>query len=90
MGKFSRQDVNESATKYTSPEGKICLDEVVESLPIPEFDGTMIGSEAIILDPSVVTELKEYVTSIAGMYRKNVSPIHDLFWSSCFSPDLVS
>ena len=59
--------------KYSSPRGRICLDEVVESLPIPEFDGTMFGSEAINLDPLVVAELKEYVHFIAESYRENVS-----------------
>ena len=73
MGTLNKQGENDGATmKYNTPQGKTCLDEVVESLPIPEFDGAMFGSEAINLDPSVVAELKEYVHSIAESYRDNV------------------
>ena len=44
----------------------------MESLPIPDFDGTVPGTGTISLEPSVVAELSDYVGAIAENYRANV------------------
>jgi hypothetical protein len=75
MGQQNKRGINGAALTYTAPNGKICLDEVVESLSIPGFDGTVVGSEAITLSPDAVAELKGYVSAIAGNYRAN--PFHN-------------
>jgi len=74
-GQQNKRTVNPAELKYSTENGKICLDEVVESLPIPEFDGTVVGAEAITLESDVVAELKDYVSAIAGNYRAN--PFHN-------------
>jgi hypothetical protein len=45
-GQFSKRSIPTTAIKYSSPEGKICLDEVVEVLHLPQFDGKGICEDA--------------------------------------------
>ena len=54
------------------------LDEVSEVIVLPEFDDHALASDpkSLILDPGVELQLYEYVTAVAGMYRKN--PFHNI------------
>lgn len=60
---------------YEPPEGKICLDEVKESIPMPNFDAkiTEAASDYGLADiPEEVRQsLREYVSIIARSYRRN-------------------
>ena len=58
-------------------EGSSALEEITESINLPHFDERIHGManktrpERIELDPLVQSELKDYVTTIASMYRSN-------------------
>lgn len=62
-------------------EGSTALDEVTETIQLPEFDENIHSManktrpESIELDELVELELKDYVTTIASMYRSN--PFHN-------------
>lgn len=55
------------------------LNEVKEIISLPRFDAAAIKKthdpDAVILDASIQNELREYVTSLASMYRGN--PFHN-------------
>ncbi|KAL7562532.1 hypothetical protein ACA910_008238 [Epithemia clementina (nom. ined.)] len=53
------------------------LDEVSEVIVLPDYDDLAYAADpkSVILDPDVELQLYEYVTSVAGMYRKN--PFHN-------------
>jgi hypothetical protein len=55
--------------------GSMALDEVTEIIKLPQFDErdhkTRTRPDSIILDPVVVEQLRDYVTTIASMYRDN-------------------
>ena len=57
-------------------EGTV-LDEVVEVVNLPKFDARMgdLDTEAIKLDPTIEIQLREYVQTVAAMYRDN--PFHN-------------
>ena len=66
---------DEVATK----QGETVLDEVKEIIELPAFDHdwheTEDDPDCIELDPSVLSELRDYVSTIASMYRDN--PFHN-------------
>eukprot|EP00934_Nitzschia_sp_Nitz4_P004638 Nitzschia sp. Nitz4//scaffold197_size40390//30718//39231//NITZ4_007521-RA/size40390-augustus-gene-0.11-mRNA-1//1//CDS//3329540496//4628//frame0 len=57
----------------------IALDEVVEVITMPKFSSTSIqameNATSVELDEVVVNQLKDYITTIAHMYREN--PFHN-------------
>ena len=58
--------------------GQTVLDEVKEIIELPAFDYNAPGKEgqdSSQLDPEVISELRDYVTTIASMYRDN--PFHN-------------
>jgi hypothetical protein len=63
---------------YSPPDGKTCLDEVVEVIKLPKF-----GAEACLnqvdldieINPVVIEQLREVVTTIANTYHDN--PFHN-------------
>lgn len=64
------------APKLRHKEGSTALDEVTEVIELPHFDAKMSSKlktrpESIELDDMVYLELKDYVTTIASMYRDN-------------------
>jgi hypothetical protein len=73
---FSKRNTPTTAISYSCPEGKICLDEVVEVIHLPKFDGKGIheDAESIELDSDVVSQLRSYVNAIASRYQNN--PFH--------------
>lgn len=60
-------------------DGSTVLDEVVEIIRLPEFDGraarAQVDPSTIDLGENVMTQLRDYVTIIATMYRDN--PFHN-------------
>ena len=64
---------------FDPPDSVICLDEVKEAIIMPEFDAetaAAIGEhKQIELNPQVISELREYVATIASLYRDN--PFHN-------------
>jgi hypothetical protein len=63
---------------YSPPDGKTCLDEVVEVIKLPKFDAkaclNQIDYDAEI-SPVVVEQLRDVVTTIAKSYLDN--PFHN-------------
>jgi hypothetical protein len=63
----------------TIPPGRRALDEVVEVIDLPTFDPSCaaasvvedVDTDAVELDEEIETELRDYVTAIASMYRDN-------------------
>jgi hypothetical protein len=57
--------------------GSMVLDEVVEIIELPEYPSSRTNedSSSIALDPFVIKELHDYVSTIAAMYRDN--PFHN-------------
>jgi hypothetical protein len=68
-----------SSVSFIPPEGRICLDEVIEAIALPKFDfkaatGTS-NHHLVQISPSVVSALRAYVSIIASTYRDN--PFHN-------------
>lgn len=58
--------------------GKTVLDEVCETIDLPEITGraTVVRPEdveSVVLPAAIVEQLKDYVTSLSVLYHKNVS-----------------
>ena len=53
------------------------LDEVVEVVNLPTFDARIgeLDPDSVVMDPNVEIELREYVQTLAAMYREN--PFHN-------------
>jgi hypothetical protein len=60
-------------------EDLIGINEVVEAIMLPRFDANKETSESdwhdVTIDPAVLSQLREYVSIIASMYRNN--PFHN-------------
>ncbi len=58
-------------------KGCHCIEEVIEVIHLPEFDGAIKGipESEITLGTDVMKQLREYVTEISGTYREN--PFHN-------------
>ncbi len=58
---------------------KIVVDEVAEVITLPKFTARSIKvlekAETIVLEEAVISQLKDYISTIASMYRKN--PFHN-------------
>jgi len=61
--------------KYFPPEGRICVDEASEAVKMPEFNkeiATCDGNhEEIYIPDNVIEQVRNYVSTIASMYRNN-------------------
>jgi hypothetical protein len=63
-------------TYRSHTDGRICLDEVVEALTLPKFDGTGFHDEsAVVLTREVVSQLRAFVAAVSEGYRYN--PFHN-------------
>lgn len=51
--------------------GSSYLDEVMEIIMLPDFDGAKVVSNTAVLPKTVQEQLRDYVTCIASMYRSN-------------------
>jgi hypothetical protein len=72
--------VEESAGNLTfhRPEGSCLLDEIQTKIKMPDFNAKAVEAgdyKSLDISPDVVEELRDYVSSIATMYRKN--PFHN-------------
>lgn len=58
---------------------KIVVDEVAEIITLPKFTAKSIKAldkaNSVVLDEEVVSQMKDYINTIASMYRKN--PFHN-------------
>jgi hypothetical protein len=56
-------------------QGAIVIDEVVESIELPEFDARAVKASIdpgeVRLSPAIITQVHDYVTMIASMYPNN-------------------
>lgn len=73
-----------SIESHGSPLG-MPLDEVAEIIELPSFDKKALkrqrdNSEKNEVDPELMSQLKEYVTMVAGMYKDN--PFHNFAHAS--------
>jgi len=80
LSTFHSSFADTSVTEAEDPEeDKIVVDEVVEIITLPKFDPKSIKalekSQSVELDDAVVNQLKDYISTIAQMYRKN--PFHN-------------
>lgn len=72
---------------YQPAEGMTCLDEVTAVIDMPRFDqnsASKIGTGShrnVVVDPETVNSLREFVTAIAALYRKN--PFHNFEHGKC-------
>jgi hypothetical protein len=68
-----------SSVSFSPPEGKTCLDEVIEAIALPKFDSKAATGTSnhhlVQISPSVVSALRAYVSIIASTYRDN--PFHN-------------
>jgi hypothetical protein len=63
---------------YSPPDGKTCLDEVVEVIKLPKFDAKACLNQIdyeVEISPVVVQQLRDVVTTIAKCYLDN--PFHN-------------
>ena len=65
---------------FASPLGKTCLDEVKEVIRLPKFDARTAAirssdSNMVTIKPVVLEQLREFVFTIACMYKDN--PFHN-------------
>ena len=80
-----RRDLKLNTKKNVAPPhltlkgGSTALDEVTEIITLPQFDPnahkTRTSPEDVVLDEAIVAQLRDYVTTIASMYRDN--PFHN-------------
>ena len=78
-------------TMIQSLPGKTVSDEVQEIIELPEFDATAVRNQqdpdTIQLDPIIVTQLRDLVTSLANMYQAN--PFHSFEHASHVTMSVV-
>lgn len=62
---------------YTLPEGKTSLDEVVDVIPMPDFDckTATLCSANVVIDSEAMKQLHKLVSTIASYYKNN--PFHN-------------
>ena len=74
-----KSDVISDAEMKILNKGGMILDEVVEIITLPKFDSKLAHNQAdpntIEIPPLVVAQLREYVRTVATMYREN--PFHN-------------
>jgi hypothetical protein len=75
----------------SAPTGATVLDEVKESITLPQFDAEAARHEShpedIVLESAVESELRDYVGTIAMMYREN--PFHNFEHASHVTMSVV-
>ena len=75
----ARQKKGEELPTYQPEAGSTALDEVVEVITLPNFDAKAVAKAEnyrhIELDPMLSRQLRDYVQTIASMYRNN--PFHN-------------
>jgi hypothetical protein len=66
----------EEPSNLSFQAGKLVLDEVAEVIVLPRYEGnhSEIEPNQVILSPEVVLQLKDFICSIATLYRSN--PFH--------------
>ena len=77
--KTGRRNCVESQPQMDLRSGSTARDEITEVIKLPEFDArahqNKIDPRSIVLDPAVISQLRDYVTTIASMYHSN--PFHN-------------
>jgi hypothetical protein len=76
-GKRNEMNRRVSSVHVVKPSGTNPLDEVVEIIPLPEFhnDLSLPDPHSVFVDPAIMKEIKEFVTTVATLYRDN--PFHN-------------
>lgn len=91
-----RQAIGTDLTPFADPEDKygsreMIIDEVKEVIMLPRFDqhftNTIDEIDSFELDPQVMFELREFVTTISQMYRDN--PFHNFEHASHVTMSVV-
>jgi hypothetical protein len=71
--KFGRRTVTEAPPKMNLRGGSTARDEITEVIELPEFDEKAHQNRSevsdIQLDPAVISQLRDYVTTVASMYH---------------------
>ena len=79
MGKSRSEAARGSENTLVAKDGTTVLEEVLEIIPLPEFNGDAIrrqvDPDSIALDKTVMEELALFVEEVALSYRKN--PFHN-------------
>ena len=61
--------------KFEHKNGQTCLDEVKEIISLPEFNSDVVNKEEdaahIELGDEVTSQLRQFIRTVAGMYRNN-------------------
>jgi class 3 adenylate cyclase len=71
--------LNDNDNNNDDDVDKIVVDEVAEIITLPKFTNKSIKAldkaHTVVLEEEVVSQMKDYITTIASMYRKN--PFHN-------------
>jgi len=94
----ARREVLPQSTSSEEPsnekleKGMTFLEEVKEIIELPEFDSKLAHQQkdpdSFDLSPAVVTELREYITCVASLYRDN--PFHNFEHASHVVMSVIS
>lgn len=79
-----------SPVRFVPEEGKMVLDEVREIINLPRSNDSIVSMEdveAVVLSPEVMTQLRDYVATIASLYRGN--PFHNFEHASHVTMSVV-
>ena len=77
QGLFRAQTATYDALVYKLPEGRTCMDEVVDTMELPPYDPKAASVLASVkhydveIDPAVVDQLRQFVRILAQAYRPN-------------------
>jgi hypothetical protein len=84
-------DESTLAEEAEAVPGRNVLDEVVEIVHLPDYDAVAAKKQVDIsqveLDPEVVKEMRDYVSIVAAMYRRN--PFHNFEHASHVTMSVV-
>jgi hypothetical protein len=76
LGQGASKLASPSSLTYDRPDGKTCLDEVVDVLTLSKFNAKGIyDADTIQLSPEFISQLRAFVSEIASKYQDN--PFHN-------------
>lgn len=74
---YLAQTATYSSLIYEKKEGQTCLDEVKETMTVQKYDAkaakliAAVDPNTVVIKDTVVQQLREYVSIVAGAYRPN-------------------
>jgi hypothetical protein len=66
-----------TVTPFSSKEGTTCLDEAQDVIHMVKYDAKISAevniSDSVVIDGEIIRDLRDYVSMIASMYKKDNS-----------------